>query len=47
MSPKTSRYKEIQHKETQYEKPEVIMDKVVQLAKQIENDIEAIKSMIR
>lgn len=42
-----SRYKEIEHKEIMYEKPDVIMEKVIQLEKQIENDIDAIKAMIR
>jgi type I restriction enzyme M protein len=42
-----SRYKEIEHKEIEYEKPEAIMEKVIQLEKQIEGDIELIKAMIR
>lgn len=41
-----SLYKQIEHKEIEYEKPGVIMEKVIQLEKQIENDIEAIKAMI-
>ncbi len=42
-----SRYREIEHKEIEYEKPEAIMEKVIQLEKQIEGDIELIKAMIR
>ncbi len=42
-----SRYKQIEHKEIEYEKPGVIMKKVMRLEKEIENDIEAIKAMIR
>jgi len=41
-----SRYKEIEHTEIKYEKPGVIMQKVMRLEKEIENDIEAIKEMI-
>jgi len=42
-----SRYREIEHKEIEYEKPNVIMEKAIQLEKQIEADIESIKAMIR
>lgn len=42
-----SRYKQIEHKEIAYEKPELIMEKVMRLEKEIANDIEAIKAMIR
>ncbi|MDP2887103.1 MAG: class I SAM-dependent DNA methyltransferase [Ignavibacteria bacterium] len=41
-----SRYKEIEHTEIKYEKPGVIMQKVMRLEKEIENDIEAIKRMV-
>ena len=37
-----SRYKEIEHKEIEYEKPDIIMEKTMQLEKQIESDIESI-----
>ena len=47
MSPKISRYRQIEHKEIEYEEPRVIMQKVMRLQKEIESDIEAIKSMIR
>ena len=47
MSPKTSRYKEIDHKGVEYEKPDVIMAKVLELEKEIAGDIQHIKSMIR
>jgi type I restriction enzyme M protein len=42
-----SRYREIEHKEVEYEKPGVIMNKVMRLEKEIEKDIEAIEAMIR
>jgi len=38
-----SRYKQIEHKQIDYEKPDIIMEKVMQL----ENDLEVIKAMIR
>jgi len=41
-----SRYKEIEHKEIEYKKPEVIMKKVLELEKQIERDIEEIRMMV-
>jgi type I restriction enzyme M protein len=41
-----SRYKEIEHKEIEYEKPEVIMKKVLELEKDIENEIAEIKRML-
>ena len=42
-----SRYKEIEHKEIVYEKPDIIIEKVMRLEKEIENDIKAIKSMVQ
>ncbi|MEK6756867.1 MAG: hypothetical protein AABZ02_12010 [Bacteroidota bacterium] len=42
-----SRYKEIQHKEIEYEKPDVIMAKVLELEKEIARDIQSINAMIR
>jgi type I restriction enzyme M protein len=42
-----SRYREIEHRVIEYEKPGVIMEKVVELERQIESDIESIKAMIR
>jgi type I restriction enzyme M protein len=42
-----SRYKEIEHKEIEYEKPDVIMAKVLELEKEIAGDIQHIKAMIR
>jgi ferritin len=47
MSPKNSRYKEIDHKEIEYEKPDVIMAKVLELEKEIARDIQNINAMIR
>lgn len=41
-----SRYKEIEHKEIEYEKPEVIMKKVIELEKEIAKDVDEIKAMI-
>lgn len=41
-----SRYKQIEHKEIEYEKPVAIMAKVLGLEKEIENDIEQISRMI-
>jgi hypothetical protein len=41
------RFLQAEHKEIEYEKPGVIMEKVMQLEKQIENDIQAIKGMIQ
>jgi len=41
-----SRYKQIEHKEIQYEKPEVIMKKVLGLEGEIAKDIEEIKNML-
>ncbi|MBA4311169.1 MAG: DNA methyltransferase, partial [Chlorobiaceae bacterium] len=42
-----SRYKEIEHKEVEYEKPEVIMKKITQLEKSIAADVEEIRRMIQ
>ena len=42
-----SRYKEIEHKEIEYEKPEVIVKKVLELEKEIAKEVEEIKTMIR
>jgi type I restriction enzyme M protein len=42
-----SRYKQMEHQEIEYEKPEVIMKKITKLEKEIADDIENIKSMIR
>ena len=41
-----SRYKQIEHKEIEYEKPEVIMDKVMALERNIAKDVEEIKGML-
>jgi type I restriction enzyme M protein len=41
-----SRYKEIEHKEIEYEKPEVIMKKVLELEKEIAKDVEEVKNML-
>ena len=41
-----SRYKKIEYEEIEYEKPEVIMGKVLNLEKEIESDIENIKKML-
>ncbi|MBX2990231.1 MAG: SAM-dependent DNA methyltransferase [Bacteroidetes bacterium] len=41
-----SRYKEIEHKEIKYEKPHVIMEKVLALEGEIAKDVEEIKRMI-
>ena len=41
-----SRYKEIEHKEIEYEKPGVIMAKVLELEKEIAEDIGEIKTML-
>ncbi len=41
-----SRYKQIEHKEIEYEKPESIMDKVMALERNIANDVEEIKGML-
>jgi type I restriction enzyme M protein len=40
------RYKEIEHKEIEYEKPEAIMKKVLKLEKDIAKDIDEIKKML-
>ncbi len=42
-----SRYKPIEYEEIEYEKPEVIMNKVLKAEKKIEQDIEQIQEMIR
>ncbi len=42
-----SRYKEIEHKEIDYEKPEMIMQKIAGLEKEIAVDIEEIKKMLK
>lgn len=41
-----SRYKPIEHKEIEYEKPDVIMKKVLKLEKEIAQDIEEIQTML-
>ncbi len=41
-----SRYKEIEHKEIEYEKPEVIMKKVLELEREIAKDVETINSLL-
>jgi type I restriction enzyme M protein len=41
-----SRYKKIEYEEVKYEKPGVIMGKVLRLEKEIESDIENIKQML-
>ena len=41
------RYKKIEYEEVKYEKPDVIMNKVLKLEKEIETNIEQIKKMIR
>lgn len=41
-----SRYKPIEHKEIEYEKPDVIMKKVLKLEKEIARDIEEIRTML-
>ena len=41
-----SRYKQIEHKEIEYEKPDVIMKKVLALEEEIAKDIDEIKTMI-
>ncbi len=41
-----SRYKPIEHKEIKYEKPDVIMKKVLKLEKEIAQDIEEIQTML-
>ena len=41
-----SRYKEIEHKEIEYDKPDVIMKKVMELEHQIENDVETLKQLL-
>lgn len=42
-----SRYKQIEHMEVEYEKPNIVMEKVLVLEKEIANEIEEIKSMIQ
>ena len=41
-----SRYKQIEHKEIEYEKPQVIMDKLMALERNIAKDVEEIKGML-
>ncbi|GEM_PF-1561742 len=41
-----SRYKQIEHKEIEYEKPGVIMDRVMGLEREIAKDVEKIKNML-
>jgi len=41
-----SRYKQIEHKEIEYEKPGVIMDRVMALESEIAKDVEKIKGML-
>ena len=42
-----SRYKEIVHTEIEYEKPDVIMNKILELEKGIEKDVEEIRGMMK
>ena len=42
-----SRYKEIEHKEIEYEKPGIIMDGLMALEREIGKDVEGIKKMIQ
>jgi type I restriction enzyme M protein len=42
-----SRYKQIEHKEIEYEKPDMIMEKIAKLEKEIAEDVQNIKAMIR
>jgi type I restriction enzyme M protein len=42
-----SRYKKIEYEEVQYEKPEVIMEKILNLEKEIEQDIAHLKKLIK
>ena len=39
--------KQIEHKEIDYEKPNIVMEKVLVLEKEIANDMEKIRSMIQ
>ena len=41
-----SRYKQIEHKEIEYEKPEVIMKKVLELEREISEDINEIQKLV-
>ena len=41
-----SRYKPIEYEEVEYEKPDVIMEKVFKLENEIESDIQQIKKML-
>jgi type I restriction-modification system DNA methylase subunit len=41
-----SRYKQIEHKEIEYEKPGVIMGKVMALEREIAKDVQEIKKML-
>ena len=41
-----SRYKQIEHKEIEYEKPGVIMEKVMALEQEIAKDVDEIRAMI-
>jgi type I restriction enzyme M protein len=42
-----SRYKEIEHKEIEYEKPAVILDKVLKMEKEIEGELKALRKLIK
>lgn len=42
-----SRYKQIEHKEIEYEKPEVIIRKVLELEKEIASEVDEIQKMIK
>lgn len=42
-----SRYKPVEYEEVEYEKPNVIMEKVLKLEKEIESDISQIKRMLK
>lgn len=42
-----SRYRQIEHKEVEYEKPEVILKKILVLEREIGDDIQTIQSMLK
>lgn len=42
-----NKYKEVEHKEVEYEKPEIIMDRIVELEKEILQDIIELKGLIK
>lgn len=41
-----SRYKQVEHKEVEYEEPEVLIEKVAQLEEEIAKDLQELKTMI-